>query len=148
MNNLSPEIRARFTSDMGFVADYLNEGSFENRKDQKIVHIEALCEMMEALTGDTRFTDQVDELLRKQEEGKEITMCEYIDFLEARGEARGEKRGEARGITIGEERGITIGETRLGNLIQALLKEKKFSEIDAVSTNRKRRHELYKQYGI
>lgn len=75
-------------------------------------------------------------------------MCEYIDFLEARGEARGEKRGEARGITIGEERGITIGETRLGNLIQALLKEKKFSEIDAVSTNRKRRHELYKQYGI
>ncbi len=63
-------------------------------------------------------------------------MCEYIDFLEARGEARG------------EERGITIGETRLGNLIQALLKEKKFSEIDAVSTNRKRRHELYKQYGI
>nr|WP_300663987.1 hypothetical protein [uncultured Acetatifactor sp.] len=148
MNNLSPEIRARFTSDMGFVADYLNEGSFENRKNQKIVHIEALCEMMEALTGDTRFTDQVDELLRKQEEGKEITMCEYIDFLEARGEARGEKRGEARGITIGEERGITIGETRLGNLIQALLKEKKFSEIDAVSTNRKRRHELYKQYGI
>ena len=136
MNNLSPEIRARFTSDMGFVADYLNEGSFENRKGQKIVHIEALCEMMEALTGDTRFTDQVDELLRKQEEGKEITMCEYIDFLEARGEARG------------EERGITIGETRLGNLIQALLKEKKFSEIDAVSTNRKRRHELYKQYGI
>ena len=51
-------------------------------------------------------------------------------------------------VPLSASSGITIGETRLGNLIQALLKEKKFSEIDAVSTNRKRRHELYKQYGI
>lgn len=29
----------------------------------------ALCEMMEALTGDTRFTDQVEELLKRQEDG-------------------------------------------------------------------------------
>ena len=148
MNNLPAEVRKRFTSDMGFVVDYLNEGSFENRRDQKIVHVEALCEMMEALTGDTRFTDLVGELLKKQEEGREIVMCEYIDMLEARGEARGitigEARGEARGITIGENK----GETRLSNLIQALLKERKYSDIDTVSRNREKRHELYKQYGI
>ena len=125
-------VRERFTSDMGFVADYLNEGSFEKRKGQKIVHVEALCEMMEALTGDTRFTDQVEDLLKKQKEGKEIVMCEYIDMLEARGEIRGENRGE----------------TRLATLIQTLLKEKKFDDIEAVSGNRERRHELYKQYGI
>lgn len=35
MNNLSPEIRRRFVSDMGFVADYLNEGSFDGRRGQK-----------------------------------------------------------------------------------------------------------------
>lgn len=79
-------------------------------------------------------------------------MCEYIDMLEARGEARGitigEARGEARGITIGEARGENKGETRLGNLIQALLKEKKYSEIEAASKNRERRHELYRKYGI
>lgn len=128
MNNLSAEVRKRFTSDMGFVADYLNEGSFENRREQKIVHVEALCGMMEALTGDSRFTDLVGELLKKQKEGKEIAMCEYIDMLEARGEKR--------------------GETRLGNLIQALLKEKKYSEIEAASGDIEKRHELYKKYGI
>ena len=128
MNNLSEEVRERFTSDMGFVADYLNEGSFEKRKGQKIVHVEALCEMMEALTGDSRFTDQVEALLKKQEEGEEVVMCEYIDMLEARGEKR--------------------GETRLAELIQALLKEKKFREIEAVSSDREKRHEMYGQYGI
>lgn len=152
MNSLSAEVRARFTSDLGFVADYLNEGSFDNRRNQKIVHAEALCEMMEALTGDVRFTDQAEELLKRQKEGEEIVMCEYIDMLEARGEARGitigEARGEARGITIGEARGENKGETRLGNLIQALLKEKKYSEIEAASKNREKRHELYRQYNI
>lgn len=123
MNNLSAEVRKRFNSDMGFVVDYLNEGGFESRKEQKIVHVEALCEMMEALTGDTRFTDLVEELLKKQEEGKEILMCEYIDMLEARGEVK--------------------GENRLANLIQVLLKEKKFDDIEIVSRNRKKRHELY-----
>lgn len=103
---------------------------------------------MEALTGDTRFTDQVEELLKKQEEGEEIIMCEYIDMLEARGESRGEARGIAIGENRGEARGIVIGETRLATLIQALLKEKKFSEIEAVSGNREKRYELYKQYGI
>ena len=49
----------------------------------------ALCAMMEALTGDVRFTEQVEELLEKQRKGEEIIMCEYIDMLEARGEARG-----------------------------------------------------------
>ena len=47
-------------------------------------------------------------------------MCEVLDRIEARGEARGiaigEARGEARGIAIGEERGeargIAIGEAR------------------------------------
>lgn len=141
-------VRERFTSDLGFVVDYLNEGSFEKRRNQKIIHVEALCEMMEALTGDVRFTDQVEELLKRQKEGEEIVMCEYIDMLEARGEARGITIGEARGITIGEARGENKGETRLGNLIQALLKEKKYSEIEAASKNRERRHELYRKYGI
>ena len=104
MNHLPKETRDKFTSDIGFVADYLNEGSFENRKGQEIVHVEALCEMMEALTGDIRFTALVDEMLKKQKEGKGVVMCEYIDMLEARGQARGEAIGEARGQARGENR--------------------------------------------
>lgn len=128
MNKLSAEIRERFTSDMGFVVDYLNEGSFERRKDQKIIHMEALCEMMEALTEDTRFKELAEKMTERQREGKEITMCEYIDMLEARGEARGEKR--------------------LAQLIQILLERKKYQEIQAVSESQEKRHELYKLYGI
>lgn len=88
IRSLEKEIRDRFVSDMGFVVDYLNEGGFENRKEQKIVHVEALCEMMDVLTGDTRFTEQVEELLKRQEEGGKVLMSEYIDMLEARGESR------------------------------------------------------------
>lgn len=94
-NDLPLEIRSRFTSDLGFVADYLNEGSFERRKEQEIVHLEALCDMMEAITGDTRFTEQANELMVKKK-GKKIMMCEYINQLEARGEAKGEANGEAK----------------------------------------------------
>ena len=156
MNNLPEEVRKRFTSDMGFVVDFLNEDGFERRQEQRIVHVEALCEMMAALTGDSRFTDLTAELLEKQKEGKEIIMCEYIDMLEARGEERGIKIGEDRGIAIGESRGIAIGEARgavtgenrLANLIQILIKENKYKEVEAVSSSRERRHELYRKYGI
>lgn len=78
--------------------------------------------------------------LKKQEEGKETVMCKYIDMLGARGEAWGEARGEKRGETIGDD--------RMAKLIQILLKEKKISEVEAVSGNREKRHELYKHYGI
>lgn len=79
---------------------------------------------MEALTEDTRFTELAEELLKEQEEGKEIVMCDYPDMLEAK------------------------GESRLASLIQVLLREKKYSEIEAVAENREKRQELYRQYGI
>lgn len=72
--------------------DYLNEGSFERRKNQKIVHAEALCEMMEALTKDTRFTDMIAKVRSRQEKGGAIIMCEYLDKLEEKGKEKGEKR--------------------------------------------------------
>jgi hypothetical protein len=148
MHSLPPEVRRRFTSDLGFVVDFLNEGSFENRREQPIIHAEALCEMMAALTGDTRFTDQMAELLKKQRERKEIIMCEYIDMLEARGEERGIKIGESRGIAIGEEQGAVKGENRLARLIQLLMSEKKYKDVEAVSSSREKRHEFYRKYGI
>lgn len=112
MRSLSPEIRKRFVSDMGFVVDYLNEGNFEGRKNQKILHLEALCDMMEALTGDTRFTEQAAKLLEREEKEGPVMMCEYIDALEA--------RGEARGRAIGEKNGLRKGEAKLASLLQKL----------------------------
>lgn len=90
MNNLPLETRKLFTSDMGFVADYLNEGNFDRRRQQKIVHLEALCDLMEALTGDTRFTELAGQFSKNKQKGKQIMMCEYLNQLEERGEISGE----------------------------------------------------------
>ena len=128
MNSLPPETRKLFVSDMGFVADYLNEGNFRKRKSQQIVHAKELCDMMEALTGDRRFTDLTEELLLRQQERKGVIMCEYIDMLEAKGAAKGEKR--------------------LAKLIQLLMKEDRYAELTQALDDSGKRHELYQAYGI
>ena len=84
--------------------------------------------MMYALTGDSRFTDLVGELLNRQSKEEETVICEYIDMLEAKG--------------------IEKGETRLVALIQVLLKEKKSDIIALVAGDSDKRQELYKTYGI
>lgn len=86
----------------------------------------------------THETVQVQEVLSFG--GSEIIMCEYIDMLEARGREIGEE--------IGEERGKGIGENRLARLIQELLKEQKIGDIALVSSDSRKRHELYQAYGI
>ena len=136
MRNLPGKVRERFRSDMGFVVDYLNEGSLEGRKEQRIVHVEALCRMMEAVTGDARFTEQIDRLLERRQKGEDVRMCEYLDMLEARGQERGEKIGQKQ------------GENRLARLIANLAKEKKYQEIEEASNDSGSRQELYRRYGI
>ena len=84
--------------------------------------------MMYALTGDSRFTDLVGELLNRQSKEEETLICEYIDMLEAKGIEKGEKR--------------------LVALIQVLLKEKKSDIIALVAGDSDKRQELYKTYGI
>ena len=136
MNNLPEDVRRKFTSDIGFVADYLNEGSFERRKEQKIRHVEALCSMMEVLTGDNRFTDSVGEMLKMQEGGREIIMCEYIDMLEARGEARGKE--------IGKE----IGEDMLTSLLTQLYALGRDAEVKLALADKEARKRMYQEFSI
>ena len=60
----------------------------------------------------------------------------------------GKKIGESRGIAIGEEQGAVKGENRLARLIQLLMSEKKYKDVEAVSSSREKRHEFYRKYGI
>lgn len=136
MESLTEEVRNRFVSDMGFVVDYLSEGSFEKRKDQEILHAEALCGMMEALTGDTRFTEMMEELLERQEEGGRMIMCEYIDMLEARGEARGKE--------IGKE----IGENNLARLLSQLYSQGREEDAKLAVRDAEARKEMYREFCI
>lgn len=140
MNSLPPETRKLFTSDMGFVVDYLNEGSFEGRREQRILHLEALCDMMEALTGDNRFTEQAKQFLEKEQEEEEIMMCEYINMLEARGEARGKLQGEA----TGEKK----GEAKLISLLQKLYDLGRDDEAKLAVLDMNTRAKLYKEFQI
>lgn len=84
MRNLSEEVREKFIGgmlffrDMGFVADYLNTGSFEGRGSQPIVHVKELCEMMEDLTGDKRFTEKIDVLLKRREKGRRYVCASIL----------------------------------------------------------------------
>ena len=129
---------------MGFVADFLNEGSFLGRSGQRIRHPSALCRMMETLTGDSRFTGQIVELMEKESKGEDVMMCEYIDMLEARGEARGVAIGEARGVTIGEAR----GETKLSSLLERLYEQGRDEEAKQAVLDTTARARLYQELRI
>lgn len=90
----------------------------------------------------------------------ESSMCKIFEEIEARGEKRGELRGEkigeARGVKIGEargekrgrEQGEQRGEDRFSGLMKILLKEKRYSEIEQVTYDRKALHEMYRRYGL
>ena len=77
---------------------------------------------------------------RLKAEGKAIGRAEG----EAIGQARGEAIGQARGEAIGQIQ----GEVRLGSLITRLIQDQRTEEILIVSTDSKRREQLYKEYGL
>ena len=77
---------------------------------------------------------------RLKAEGKAIGRAEG----EAIGRAEGEAIGQARGEAIGQIQ----GEVRLGSLITRLIQDQRTEEIPIVSTDSKRREQLYKEYGL
>ena len=98
-----------FTSDFKIVADYFVQmrKNKEYRPSEEIMrHVDEVLKLMTVLTGDSRF----EEVLSEPGKGDVKKMCEVLDRVEARGEARGRAIGEARGRAIGEARGKTIGE--------------------------------------
>lgn len=56
--------------------------------------------------------------------------------------------GKAIGRAEGEAIGQIQGEVRLGSLITRLIQDQRTEEIPIVSTDSKRREQLYKEYGL
>ena len=94
MAHLPSKVRARFTSDMRVVVDYLAEGKDYHPTDQKILHVEAFLHLLRALTGDARYEEIIPELLKEKEE---VGMCELLDKYENRGMEQGLKQGLKQG---------------------------------------------------
>ena len=109
---LTDEELSRFHSDFRIVADYFvqmqRSGDYIPSREE-IKHVEAVLQLLRVMTDDTRFEDVLNKEDGEEGTGGVHTMCEFLDRVEARGEARGvaigEARGEARGVAIGEIRG-------------------------------------------
>ena len=79
-----------FKSDFKIVADYFVQMRKNNDyipSPEAIKHVDAILKLMTALTGDSRFEDEVDQIFKK--EGRVVTMCEWLDKVEKRGEKIG-----------------------------------------------------------
>ena len=67
-----------------------------------------------------------------------------LELESERLKAEGRTEGEAIGQAIGQVQ----GEARLGSLITRLIQEQRTEEIPIVSTDAKRREQLYKEYNL
>ena len=133
---LDDETAGKFKSDFKFVVDYVRQmqqtGDYIP-PDEKIVHVFELLSLMTALTKDDRFEKNY-ELIQEKED---ITM--RVAALD-----RAEERGEARG----EARGLAMGESRLGNLVNRLMKDGRTDDVLKASTDEEARKQFYREYGI
>lgn len=79
-----------FRSDFRIVADYfvqMRENADYVPSKETIQHVQEVLQLMAVLSGDNRFEEVC------QEEGSGTNMCEVLDRVEARGEARGVIKG-------------------------------------------------------
>ena len=83
-----------------FTFRFLN--NYRPQDHVKIRNADEPLNMMASITYDGRFLDA----LYDEEGGKPEDMCEVLDRVEAKGEAKGIAIGEAKGIAIGEAKGI------------------------------------------
>ena len=82
--------------------------------------------LMAAITHDDRFTEVL------QEGGKPRDMCEVLDRVEARGEARGKQEGENKAYT----------------LMQKLFSLGRVEDAQKASSDEAFRKELYKEFHL
>ena len=90
---LTEEQVKKFTSDFQIIADYfvqLNENKGYVPKDITIRHTDSFLKLMSVLTQDDKYVEIYRELSHEKEE---FNMCEVLDKVEARGEARGKAIG-------------------------------------------------------
>ena len=109
-----------FKSDFRILADYLFQMRVNKNYvagDTVIEHVDELLMLMSAMTNDYRFEETINEMKGKEN----VTMCEVLDRVEARGIAKGREEGIKEGIKEG-----TI------NVLISLVKDGILSISDAV----------------
>ena len=93
-----------FKSDFRILADYLYQMRVNKNYvagDTVIEHVDELLMLMSAMTNDYRFEETINEVKGKEN----VTMCEVLDRVEARGIAKGREEGIKEGIKKGIKEG-------------------------------------------
>ena len=113
------EVRERYQSDYGVIADYLacydqgKEKMMEKmrRNKKKLVHVEQTLDMLNAFSGDRRFERIKDIYLEMEEneKGEKNNMCDLLDAVEEEGVKKGISQGISQGIREGISQGIREG---------------------------------------
>ena len=89
-----------------------------------------------------------DYIFRKEEDIRkgigDIMGGKVLELESERLKAEGKAIGRAEGEAIGQIQ----GEARLGSLITRLIQDQRTEEIPIVSTDSKKREQLYKEYGL
>ena len=89
-----------FKSDFRILADYLYQMRVNKNYvagDTVIEHVDELLMLMSAMTNDYRFEETINEVRGKEN----VTMCEVLDRVEAKGIAKGREEGIKEGIKEG-----------------------------------------------
>jgi len=128
MAHLPKEVRNRFHSDMRIIVDYLAEKENYEPSDQKIIHLEAVLQMLNALTGDERYEKIFRGLQEEEIKKGGITMCELLDKY--------------------ENRGIKRGENKMALLTQTLLGLNRITDLTKAVENEEYRDKLYEEFKI
>lgn len=106
---LTEEQLQLFQSDFRIIADYfvqIRRNKNYIPSPEIIRHVDALLQMLHALTGDNRF-----ELSCNRKKGESITMCEVLDQVENRGIKKGISQGILAFVKLCQEFGCSAEET-------------------------------------
>ena len=97
MHHVSAEDPAKFKSDFRHIVEFYaarNDDTDYIPSDAKLSHAGEIADFFRVFQNDERFITAYNEAKKDKEE---ITMCEFVDKLEARGEAKGRAEGRAEG---------------------------------------------------
>ena len=109
------ELRKKYQSDFGIIADYLSFGKNYRERDKhlrantrKLIHVEQVLDMLKALSGDKRFEKIKESFLERENKEECDTMCSLLDMCEEEGIKKGIEIGNISIIRKMRGRGYTI----------------------------------------
>ncbi len=94
----SEDVRAKYRSDYGVIADYLAYYKDKNQledywkhENRQLIHVEQVLDMLEAFSDDKRFRGIKEQYIESSNKEERDNMCLLLDMCEERGIERGKK---------------------------------------------------------